>query len=343
MALLSTLKNPDLVDWTKATDPNGQIAAVIEMLNQTNEILDDMVMKEGNLPTGEQTTIRSGIPEGTWRRLYGGVQPTKSRRVQVTESCGMLEAYNEVDKKLADLNGNTNAFRMSEAYAQIEGMNQQVARQLFYGSKSDPERFEGLTSRYNDIGSGAPENADNIIDGGGTGTDNASIWLVCWGTQSCCTIYPRGIPAGLQVSDKGQVTIEDIDGSGGRMEAYRMHFSWDIGLVLKDWRYVVRIANIDRSDLAANNASAADLPELMFQAMDLIPNLGQRQDGAPAAMSPAFYMDRRTKTALRQKLSREVSNSTLQIEQVGGVRTEMFQGLPLRRVDALAVNEARVT
>jgi len=342
VALLSTNKNPSLVDWRQSQDPNGQVAAVIEVLDQTNEVLRDLVFQEGNLETGHRTTIRSGLPEGTWRRLYGGVQPTKSRRVQVDEHCGMLEAYNEVDKALADLNGNTAAFRLSEAVAQIEGMNQQMAKQVFYGSKLDVERFEGLSSRF---GAKSAENGDNIIDAGGTGSDNRSIWLVVWGPMTCMGLIPKGSTAGLQVTDKGQVTIEDATGSnGGRMEGYRMHFRWDVGLCVKDWRYVVRIANIDKSELTTNGTNAADLPELMFQAIDLIPNLGMGSGGAGAMQgTKAFYMSRDIKTALRQQLAREVKQSTLEIENVGGVRTEMFQGIPLRRVDALAVDETRVT
>ena len=124
MAVLAE-NNPTLLDLAKRVDPDGRIATIVEILNETNEILPDMSWVEGNLPTGHRTTIRSGIPEPTWRRLYGGVQPTKSRTVQVTDNTGMLEAYAEVDKALADLNGNTGAFRLSEDRAHIEGIGQQ--------------------------------------------------------------------------------------------------------------------------------------------------------------------------------------------------------------------------
>src|SRR5574341_847118 len=118
MATLSVV-NPTLLDLAKRSDPNGKIAAIVEILNATNEVLDDMSWQEGNLPTGHRTTVRTGIPAPTWRKLYGGVQPTKSTTAQVTDNCGMLEAYAEVDKALADLNGNTAAFRLSEDIAFI--------------------------------------------------------------------------------------------------------------------------------------------------------------------------------------------------------------------------------
>jgi len=92
MATLAS-NNPTLLDLAKRLDPDGKIAAVAEILNETNEVLMDMTWLEGNLPTGHRTTIRSGIPVPTWRKLYGGVQPTKSTTVQVTDNTGMLEAY----------------------------------------------------------------------------------------------------------------------------------------------------------------------------------------------------------------------------------------------------------
>lgn len=220
MATLA-VTNPTLLDVTKALDPDGSIAAVAEILNETNEVLQDMTMIEGNLATGHRTTVRTGIPAPTWRILYGGVQPTKSTRAQITDSIGMLEAYAEIDKALADLNGNTNEFRMSEDRAHIEGMSQTMADTLFTGNEAiTPERFTGFNARYNSL---SAENADNIIVGGGSGADNASVWLVGWGPNTCHGIYPKGSQGGLQMTDKGQVTIENADGSNGRMEAYRTH------------------------------------------------------------------------------------------------------------------------
>jgi hypothetical protein len=223
-----SVANPTLLDLAKRTDPDGSIATIVELLSQNNEILDDMTWVEGNLPTGHRTTVRTGLPAPTWRKLYGGVQPTKSTTAQVTDNTGMLEAYAEVDKALADLNGNTASFRLSEDMAHIEGMSQEMADTLMYGNEgSEPEAFTGLSPRYNLL---SAANAENIIDAGGTGTDNASIWLVVWSPNTVHGIIPKGSTAGLKREDKGQVTIENVDGAGGRMEAYRTHYRWDSGL-----------------------------------------------------------------------------------------------------------------
>jgi hypothetical protein len=329
MATLAA-NNPTLLDVAKRLDPDGKIASIVEILNATNPVLDDLSMVEGNLPTGHRTTIRTGLPAPTWRKLYGGVQPTKSTTVQVTDSAGMLEAYAEVDKALADLNGNTAAFRLSEDAAHIEGMGQEMASTLFYGNEgTEPEAFTGLAPRYNAL---SAENGDNIIDAGGNDTDLTSIWLCVWGNQTGHGIYPKGSLAGLQMTDKGQVTVENVDGNGGRMEAYRTHYRWDCGLTIRDWRYFVRIANIDISALNTL-ANTKDIISWMIQASERIPEMGKGR--------AAFYMNRRLREKLRLGILEKVS-SNLTWETVAGERVMTFDDIPVRRTDALINTESRV-
>lgn len=327
-----SVTNPTLLDLAKRKDPDGSIATIVELLSQTNEMLDDMTWREGNLATGHRTTVRTGLPSVTWRKMYGGVQPSKSRTKQVTDNTGMLEAYAEVDKALADLEGNTSSFRLSEDMAFLESMNQEIQQTILYGNEgTEPEAFTGLSPRYNSL---SASNAENIIDAGGTGTDNNSIWLVVWGPNTAFGIVPKGSTAGLQRKDLGEVTIENIDGAGGRMQGYRTHYRWDAGLTVRDWRYIVRIANIDKSLLTVSMSTGADLADLMFQALELIPNLGMGR--------PVFYMSRRTRSFFRRQQSEKVKNSTLSFADVGGRRTMFFQEVPIRRVDQLSADEARV-
>jgi|TARA_R110000822_G_scaffold21941_3_gene69453 hypothetical protein len=331
MATLSSI-NPTLADLAKVTDPDGSISDVVEILNQTNEILLDMTWLEGNLTTGHRTTVRAGLPTPTWRKLYGGVQPTKSRAVQVTDNCGMLEDYAEVDKALVDMAGNPASFRLQEDRPHIEGLNQQVATTLFYGDESvNAERFTGFAPRFNSL---SAANGENIISGGGSGSDNGSIWLVCWSPQTCHGIIPKGSSAGISQRDLGEVTIENVDGNNGRMQAYRSHYRWDVGLSVRDWRYVVRIANIDRSALTYNAASGARLNDLMHQAVTQLPaSLGRC----------VWYMDRSMLSMLQRQTSSAVSSSTLTMDNVGGTMQTSWGGYPVRRVDALKVNEATIS
>lgn len=333
MATLST-NNPTLLDIQKRLEPDGSIAQIIEILNETNEILTDLTFMEGNLPTGHRTSVRTGLPEATWRKLYGGVQPVKSTTATITDTCGTLENYSEVDQQLADLNGNTMEYRLSEDRAIIEGIGQQMAEAIFYADEDvNPERFTGLAPRYNSL---SADNADNIINAGG-GSNRTSIWLVVWSPLTCHGIYPKGMQAGLQMQDLGQVTIENVDGQGGRMQAYRSHYRWQAGVSLRDWRYVVRIANIDVSALKVDPTPDTDvvLHNLMFEAMERIPSFGMG--------NAAFYMRREVLTKVRQQLSSAGEQSFLTADMVGGTMVQSFQGIPIRRVDRISKAETAVT
>ncbi|MCF7791197.1 MAG: hypothetical protein K9M56_04280 [Victivallales bacterium] len=323
--------NPTIADWASRLDPNGKIARIIEILRTTNEILDDMVWKEGNLANGDKTTIRSGLPHGTWRALYGGVKSKKSTTVQVTDTCGMLEAYSDIDKALAALNGNTAEFRLSEEHPFLEGLNQDMAETLFYGNlNTDPEKFLGFAPRYSSLS--AP-NGENVIDAGGSGSNNTSIWLVIWGDSTCRGIFPKGQISGLQHEDLGEQRVKADD--GGYYQALVSHFLWKAGLSLRDWRYVVRIANIDVTQLnVKGEGTSANLVDLMSDALEIVPSLTNGR--------AAFYCNKTIKKFLRRQIV-NYNNVKLSMEQVAGKRVQVFdETVPVRRCDALIDAEETV-
>lgn len=323
-----------LADWAKRLDPEGKVPSIVELLAQNNEILADMQWIEGNLPTGHRTTVRTGLPTVAWRLLNQGVQPSKSVTAQVDESCGMLEAWSEVDKDLAMLNGNTAAFRLSEAQAFIESMNQEMGQTVFYGNSGlAPEEFNGLSVRYSSL---SAANGQNIINAGGAGSDNTSIWLICWGQQTVHGVFPKGSKAGLIHEDLGEVTVETSAGiAGTRLRAYQDHWQWKCGLALKDWRYAVRIANIDVSNLVAKS-SAADLIENMIKAIHRIPSLGMGKC--------AFYMNRTVKQMLDIQRRDDVqTGGSLVYNDVDGKLIPSFRGIPIRTCDAILETEAAVS
>jgi hypothetical protein len=328
-----------LADWAKRLAPDGTVATVAELLSQSNEILSDAVFKEGNLPTGERVNIRTGLPTVYWRAINQGIPPSKSTTAQVDEACGMLEARSEVDKDLAILNGNTAAFRLSEDSAFLEAMNQTQAQTMFYGNPgTDPKQYLGLAPRYSSLSAG---NAQNIIDAGGTGTDNTSIFLVVWGEQTVFCPFPKGSQAGLMHQDLGEQTVFNADGT--RLQALATRYQWKNGLVVKDWRYVVRIANIDVSDLMAQTGTQAPtagtaLVKLMARALYRIPNMAMGR--------AAFYMNRTVHSGLAIA-ALDKAQAVLKIQEglaQFGVPSSWltFLGVPLRRVDVLLNNEARV-
>ena len=331
MAALGT-GNLTLADWAKRLDPDGTVPIVVEMLNQTNEVLDDMQWREGNLPTGHRTTVRTGLPSVFWRLLNQGVQPSKSTTAQIDEQAGMLEAWSEVDKDLALLNGNVNQFRLSEARAFLEAMNQQFVSTLFYGNGGvTPEQFNGLSVRY---ALSTAVNGDNVIKAGGAGGTNASIWLVVWGENTITGIFPKGSKAGLLQEDYGEQTAEVTAGlPGARMRVLQERFQWKCGIALKDWRYVVRICNIDIPSL--NAANVKTLINFMEQALETVPSL--------KAGTPVFYMNRTVARFLRREVRESVgTGGGLTYENVAGGRAMMFGDVPVRRVDQLINAETLV-
>lgn len=276
-----------LLDIAKSLDPQGKAYVVAELLNQSNEIIQYMNFIEGNLPTGHKASVRTGLPTVAMRQFYKGVAVSKSGRATIEDVCGMAEGRNEIDKDLADLNGNTAAFRMSEALSFIESMNQTFAQQMIYNNTAtNKDGILGLAPRYNAI-SGAP-NAQNIISAGGSANNNTSVWLVVFSENTVTGIYPKGSKAGLVQEDLG--VIDAFDASNNRFRAYAERWQWKFGLHVKDWRYAVRVCNINTADLIAQaNTQAITastwLPLLMMRCFSRIPSMG---------MGTAVFMANRT-------------------------------------------------
>jgi hypothetical protein len=337
------------MDWAKRIDPDGRVPIVAELLSQSNEILTDCVFKEGNLPTGERVVIRTGLPTVYWRALNQGIPSSKSLTAQVDEACSILEARSEVDKDLAMLNGNTASFRLSEDTAFLEAMNQRMATTMFYGDPGkDPKEFPGFATRYSSAqttgGVAASLNATNVIPAGGTGNTNTSIYLVVWGDQTVYCPFPKGSKAGLMMEDLGEQTVYTNNSSvAERMQALVTRYQWKNGLVVKDWRYVVRIANINSSEMASATVSqkfdaTTAVTRLMSKALYKIPNLSMGR--------ACFYMNRTVHSGLAiQALDRSQNVLAVQqaMTQFGHASSYLsFLGVPCRRVDAITNTESAV-
>lgn len=322
-----------LADLYKRQNPNDEIATIIELLAEVNPILQDMVVEQCNDGSSHLTTVRTGLPSATWRKLYQGVQPSKSTTKQVKDTTGMLEAWSEVDSKLLDLSGDAAKTRLTEAQAFIEAMSQEMATGLFYhDTATDPEKFMGLAPRFNDT---SAENGNQIIDGGGSGSDNTSIWFVVWGDRTCHGLYPKGSKAGLQREDKGKTTKENSDGS--MYDVHREKFQWDLGLSVRDWRYISRVANIDISNLTDDAASGANLARLMIQAYY---KLYQRKVSGGRAV---IYCNTQIKEFLHRQMLAANSNTFLRMKEWDGEEVMTFLNMPVREVDAIVNTEAQVT
>ena len=335
-------------DWAKRMDDGYRVARIIELLSQTNEILEDMLVVEGNLPTGHKTTVRTGLPQATWRLLNQGVPNAKSTTSQLVDTCGNLETYSVIDKDIADLNGNTAEFRLSEVKAFLEGMSQQVASTLIYGNQFiNPERFTGLAPRYSTANTANSQTAVNVLSGGGTLSTNTSLWIHVWGDDTAHATFPKGKITGLQHRDMGEWPVAD-SGGVNIYQAYRDHFKWEIGYVLRDWRYVVRVANIDVTQLTG--VSAANLINLLVRGLYRLPTAPVSATVVQTSDTPevranmgrtVIYCNRVVRTYLDLQAMNK-TNVLLRIEEFNGIPITTFRGIPVRTCDAILNNEATI-
>lgn len=311
-----------------AQTENGKVTAtIIDLLSMTTPIVEDAVVKECNSGAVHKTTVRNGLPEVEFRQFYDGVPCSKGNYTQVTDATGMLEAYSEVDKSLADLNADTNQFRLNESQGFLEAMTQRLEREFFYGNKkTNPAGFDGLANRYNKISSDSKSIGSRVIDAGGTGNNLTSIWFVTWGDLHTHLLYPKGSKAGLEHEDKKNQTKEV---NGKMYEVYRDHYKWDTGLTVRDYRSTCRIANIDMDSLSTTN-----LIDLLDDAFGTI-------DGYNKTGKTYIYCNRKINTALR-KQARKEKNVNLTIDNYAGKKIVSFLDVPIRVCDGILETEEHV-
>lgn len=340
-----------LVDVSRRMDPDGSVAEIAELLSQCNEIFKDITWRSSNLPTGHQSTVRTSLPSGTFRAAYGGVPYSRSTTAQVMDTMGYLSAYSQVDRRVADLNGETAAIRASEDDAFLEGMSQQIATTLFYGNQgTNPNQFTGYAPRYSTTNASNAANTQNVLGAGGTASANSSIWLVGWGDRQTYGIYPKGTKAGLTFEDRGDV-VPGYDAAGNPFPAYTSYFEWNAGLVVQDWRYICRICNIDTTSAGLAGPTPPDLFYYMSKAVIRLPTTNRRLSGItetdapdePApGINPVWYVNRTLREFLDIQAIRD-KNVLLSPKEYAGEPVIDFRGAPIRLCDTLLSTEATVS
>lgn len=346
MAILSN-SNPTLLDLAARFGPDGKVMTnIAELLSQTNEVLQDMVMVECNSGQEHKGIIRTGLPKIYWRKYNQGVPSSKSTTAPITATCAMMEHYFQIDKDLVEINSNKEAFLASEESSVVEAMGQEQVNTLFYGSKREADKYVGFAETYSSLAAG---NGANILDGGGAANANTSIYLISWGENSVFGLYPKGSTAGLKREFLGEVTNTEVDGTQTLMhQVLRTRHSWKNGLMIKDWRHVVRIANLDTAVFAGMTGTqspkvadvnyATNIVHLMARAIDRIPSLRSGR--------LAFYANRSVLSLLRRMaMERNIYAVTMEagLNAFGQkISNISFSGIPVRMVDALKNNETRV-
>jgi hypothetical protein len=320
-----------LADKLKRQNGNEHIAAIIEMLAEYNSFIEDAPVIECNNGTKHRTTMRTSLPNVSWRVLNEGVQESKSSTNQIEDTTGILEGWSRTDQALVDLAVDKAGFRLSESRSFLEAMNQEAETGLFYhNTNTDPERILGLAPRFNSIGA---ENGGQIVNAGGSGSEATSIWFVTWDESACHLIYPKGTMGGLQHEDLGLDTV--MDANNNPFRAYRDRYCWNLGLSVRDWRSVSRVANIDSELLVPDAATGPKLFDLMVEAYWKLQNQGTAQ-GRKVIYANATIMEYLDHHA-------RLGNSNVQLtwREAGPDSKPVlhFRDMPIRRSDALINGE----
>ena len=310
-----------LVEVAKRHDPSGQMAAIAEVVNEENEILQDAVWVEANDTFANKTVRRSNLPNGTWRKLNAGVVNEVSMTTEVWDTIGILETFSQNDVEVIKAFNNPAQARMDEARAFIEGLGQTMAEAMIYSNSSTtPEKFTGIAPRLSNIA--ATENCIN--EGGTTGT---SIYVVDWGPGKVQMMYPKNSTAGLMHEDLGKQLIQD--GSANNLMAYVDHFQWKAGMAVKNMKSIGRIANIEPTG-SAN----------IFDEDNLITLLNRMTQGP----GRRIYVDQVVKTQM-EIAQKDKANAyyTLADNPLAPGPVLMFKGVPVRQVDQIITSETTLT
>ncbi len=342
---------PTLADLTSRSDSMGRQHLIAEMLSQSVVLPKDTPYKESSEMGGHEFVFRTSIPAGAWRQINMGIPYSKSTTAKSRVGMGTLEDYSQVDRLLAEMSGDIEKFREGEDVAFLEGMGQTWEQTTWYGNTAaTPAEFMGLSTFYNTVATATAQNAANVIDGGGTGSSNLSIWLIGWGMRSIYMLYPRSTKAGLAMEDKGDTT-PGFDSLGNRFEAYTSWFRQMGGLCPEDWRYGARICNVDVTNAGLAGPNALDIFATIRQLMLKFPTLTAQSSGitetdAPDEVSPGihpiFYTNRTGRHWMDVQAMRD-RNVLLRITDYAGMPVDGFNGIPLKVSDQLLTTEGRVT
>lgn len=341
----------DLVSWSKMRGPDFVAETMIaELLNQSNEPINDMLWMEGNLPTGHRITQRTGLPTTYTRQLNSPVQVSRGQTAQIDEGMSIFEAWNETDQSLLDLWSDKGNFLYIQSLAFYESLSESFANSLFYGDPStDSSQFLGLAPRYSTVNTSNANNAINVLDGGGTASNNTSIWLCTWAPNALHGTFPKGKASGIQRFVNPDQVVQGTTGVGGtRLRVHQEQYQWNAGIALWDWRWCARGCNIDVNNLQ-NEAGATDLTQMMIDMMYRMPSIfnppsttGNPMTTLSIPGKQAFYCNRRVRANLHKQMMNKTNNQ-LTMEDWYGKKVMTFAGIPIRNCDQILNTEARIT
>ncbi len=320
---------------------NNEIVRVAEVLNETNDVIQDAIVQKSTDITTHVFSRRTALPGVQWVKVGNGWNATTGLLNQVREEMGMLKARFLAPQDMMDLQPNPDKYRSNQERAYIESMGQELSNTLFgnYSSGSlspatePPEEFAGFQRRYASLSTA--DTSYVINNGNTTGNDNTSIWFVQWAPTKVYLISPRNMEAGgLKKEDKGLVYTLGDNASGtasqrnNQLWAFITEFSWNVGLAVEDTRAVKRLANIDTVSTEDNTLDEDKIIQIRnnFRGNETI----------------FMYVNETIFTQL-QILAKDKTNVRWTGDDPFGKPQFNFLDMPVRRSDAISNDEGILT
>lgn len=335
--------NLTFIDFFKQVAPDGKtLMPVAETLNQVNSVLQDGPMTPSNAMLGHRITVETALPTVSLGKFDQGIQLSKGTTEQRNEAMALFTSANQIDNKYRKPYGpKFDQFRFQKDRPHIRAMSQQVALHTVYGEQGaqiDEGSFDGFAVRMGSLQQPAPGSAGSQVwsHGSVTGGDGTSIYIIDWhADMGAHFIYPElDANGGLEVKNFENWIATDKDGT--QYSASRSEFYWAIGVAVENPNHIARLANVDVSD--ANLGGLATQGYLIDDIINIVSYMPSA-DGFNRVM----YVHPRILAAWRKQISSRGPSVVLTMDQYLGQLTPHFDGIPVRRLDRIAINEGTVS
>lgn len=318
-------------------DRKNRPARIVPILKKFTPLIEDMPVFPCNAENVHDTVWEHAIPGDSWGVLNRGTPVSEGDTTTVTDTCANIAREASIDQRILAKSSNPAHTKLVRSRRYFMSIAQQQERNFFLGNRNTtPDGVHGLAPRYGTI-SGNPF-SNQIVDGGGTGTDNASIWLVGWGEEGVHGIYPESSDeVGIKHTPRG---VHPKTDSTGRFWTEDDSYGLDTGLAVAHPCAVVRICNIDRSLLNfAATGSSANLLRLLRTAYHRATAFASIGD-----LKWCIYMDGQVFEFLDHHAQEANTNTFLSYRESGPNQPLMltYREMRVRKADMLRPDEARV-
>lgn len=322
MAVLSVTDRLTMLEAVKRDGFNADSRMIIETLAATNQMLYDAPAFESNAGVVNRTVQRAALPQITHRKVNEGTANSASETKELFDYVCQLTGYSQIDKTLVDAETDKAGFIRGELDAFVAAMGNSQATDIIYGDHDADSAFiNGLAKRR------AKVDNETVIDFGGTGSNLTSLYLVKWGRDAVHMIYPKGSTScGVSRQDDG--IVDALDQNNNKYKAYQNYFQCDYGIVVRNPKALIRIANIDL------NASG-------FDAVELVKAIIKSSHKLCEGTGTVSILSNRDVMSEIDIATMEKGNLALPFTDAWGNDVNTIRGMRMRQCDAILNTESK--